>query len=203
MQYAYLDESGNTAPAHPAERFLVVAAVTGAQATFQAVRRHVERLRRRSSKPWPTELKAFHATPKQRVFLLERLAAEHVAVTAVILDKLSARQPPSDPEDWYRLAVVEAALSCAKKHRSLTLIIDKRYTRKSQRERLEEAIRGRLADVSTPVVSICQRDSRADQVLQAVDYVAWCIRRKYEKGEDQYYQIIRDRIDTEVVIRMK
>lgn len=39
--------------------------------------------------------------------------------------------------------------------------------------------------------------ANADPCLQVADYCAWAIQRKYEKGDDRSYVLIKDRISYE------
>jgi hypothetical protein len=68
------------------------------------------------------------------------------------------------------------------------------------RYRLEEAIREGLVDVPQEVVLIWQEDSRTRKALQAVDCVAWAFFQKYEKGQDEFYRAIKERIVVEELI---
>jgi len=82
----------------------------------------------------------------------------------------------------------------------LELCLDKRYTNKVLRHRLEKAIREGIADLHQEVVLIRQEDSISRKELQAVDYVAWAFFQKYERGNDRFYQIIAQKVVVEEVI---
>jgi hypothetical protein len=79
--------------------------------------------------------------------------------------------------------------------------LDKRYTTKRLRYRLEKEIREEIADLHQEVVIIRQEDSIAHKELQAVDYIAWAFFQKYERRDDRFYQIIANRVIVEEVIR--
>ena len=43
-------------------------------------------------------------------------------------------------------------------------------------------------------------DSRSSLELQAVDFVAWNLARKYEEQDQAYYELIKDKIIVEQVV---
>jgi hypothetical protein len=49
----------------------------------------------------------------------------------------------------------------------------------------------------SPNVTIQHRVSHACPELGAVDFVAWAVHRKYETGDEQFYNVIRPKITTE------
>ena len=199
MRYAFLDESGNTAPFQPSECFLVVAVITATPSVARAIALHLKRLKKTIRSGPRDELKASEATPKQRIKLLKAVADEDIAIVAVVLNKEMARNIPEDQEDWYRQMVSMATGHCARHWTPLRLVLHKRYTNIRLRCRLEKEIRDRLGTRQGDV-AIEQLGSRARPELQVVDYVAWAIRRKYAVGEWQYYDIIKSRIIVEDVI---
>ena len=202
MHYAYLDESGDVTPLHASGKFMVVAIVTGDRRASRSIELHLKRLRKKL-KTVGREVKAVLATPKQRCKLLQAIASEDIAIIAIILDKSKAGGRPDDPEEWYRQAVSQAAWHCADHWPQLRLILDKRYTKKALRDRLEQAIRAKLQELTTEQITIEQTDSTTSPGLQVVDYVAWSIRRKYEAADQECYDLIKERIIIEEIIEPK
>lgn len=207
MHYAYLDESGTVTPFVAADRFLVVAVVAADGASARALALHVKRLKKKlgkkAMKASGGELKAHLAAPEQLEKLLRSIAAEEIAIVTVVVDKRLCYRAPEDPEDWYREAVSLVARHCAARWPRLKLILDKRYTKRELRARLDEAIIGGLICLSDSDVAIEHADSKVTPCLQVADYVAWAIRRKYEDGETRYYDLVKDKIVTEESIEAK
>jgi hypothetical protein len=203
LHLAYLDESGTVSLSNT-DRFIVVAVVAANHSSARAIENHIKRLRKtlrkKAMKASGGELKASEAIPRQIENLLRAIAAEDIAIVAVIMNKRDMRRRPDDPEDWYRNVVGVAVRHCVDRWPQLELVLDKRYTKKSLRDRLEEAIRTRIGDVDQADVTIEHADSKATPCLQVTDYVAWAIRRKYEVGEQKYHAMIESRIVDEVVI---
>jgi len=119
----------------------------------------------------------------------------------VIVDKRVILRPPEDPEDIYREAVTKAVVHCVERWPRIEFFLDKRYTKRSLRLELERVIREGVAGLPQEVVLIRQEDSRNRKELQAVDHVAWAIFQKYEAGNDHFYNILKDKIVMEEVIR--
>ena len=203
MRYAYFDESGNTAAFQASESYLAVVVVSAGHEASRALGRHMKRLKKSAKVRGDGELKAVSATPTQTARLLRDIAREDIAIVAVVVDKRAVRQKPDDPEDWYREAVSLAALHCAKRWSDLWLILDKRYTKETLRDRLDQAVRERLGDLACNVLSITQRDSTTVLGLQVADYVARAIRLKHAQGEEAYYDLVKDRIIIEEVVEAK
>jgi hypothetical protein len=207
VHYAYLDESGTVTPFLAADRFLVVGVVAADQAAVRALELHVKRLKKKlSKKAMQTsggELKARLATPEQLEKLLRAVADEDVAIVTAVVDKRMVYREPDDPEDWYRGAVALVARHCAARWPHLKIILDKRYTNQDLRDRLDEAIENKVGCLRDSDVSIEHADSKATPCLQVADYIAWVIRRKYEEGETQYYDLVKGRIICEEIIEAK
>jgi len=198
MHIGFLDEAGDVNP-FSGSRFLVVAVlvVSRPRSIELHVKRAHQRLRR---KPKAGEMKA--STSEEPVIerLLRSLADEEIAIVAAVVDKQGIVRPPRDVEEIYRVAVGQAVRHCVKHWPRITLYLDKRYTNRALRYRLEERIREELVGTPQEIVLIRQEDSRTHKALQAVDYVAWALFQKYERRDDRFYQIIADKIVVEEVV---
>ena len=126
--------------------------------------------------------------------LLQAIAREPIAIVASIVDKRHIVRPPEDPEDIYREAVVQAVRHAVARWPRIDLCLDKRYTVKRLRYRLEKEIRERIAHLHQEMVIIRQEDSIACKELQAVDYIAWTFFQKYERGDTRFYDIVADQV---------
>jgi hypothetical protein len=135
--------------------------------------------------------------------LLQAIAGERIAVIAVIVDKRCIARPPGHPEELYREAVTRAARHAVARWPRIDLCLDKRYTTPRLRYRLEKEIREGIADLHQEVVIIRQVDSIAHKELQAVDYIAWAIFQKYERGDERFYKIIANKVIVEEVIKRR
>jgi hypothetical protein len=135
---------------------------------------------------------------------LRYIAELDVEIVTVVLDKHVASACP-EPEDWYRLACAEAARHCLERYAWLKLAIDRRYTNEMLRDRLGQSIFVRAASTSerttVGLIQIEHLDSTQEKGIQAADAVVWSLGQKYERGDDELYNIIKDKIIVEEVLR--
>jgi len=201
MRYGFLDESGGADP-FSGSHFIVVAVLT--TNVPRPIELHIKRARKSlRRKARPDEMKATVLEGRVIERLLQSIAEEDVEIVAVIVDKRAILRPPDDPEDIYREAVTRAVTYCVERWPRIELFLDKRYTKRSLRHELERVIREGIAGLPQEVVLIRQEDSRNRKELQAVDHIAWAIFQKYEAGDHRFYNIVKDKIVVEEVVRQR
>jgi len=199
--FAFVDESGTVAP-FSGSHFLVIALLATTRA--RPIELHVRRAHKKYGTSLASgEMKADASREEVIERLLQAIAQEQVEIVAVIVDKRGIARPPEDPEDIYREAVAQAIRYAVTRWPRIDVCLDKRYTMKRLRYRLEKEIRERIADLRQEVVIIRQEDSIAQKELQAVDYIAWAFYQKYEWGDERFHQIIANRVVVEAVIRRR
>jgi len=202
MHQGFLDESGGTGSAAEGDNFLIVAVLLASDP--RPVELHVKRARKRlRRKPGSGEMKATHSTTRTISRLLQAIAQEEIESVVVVLDKRQLQEFPQEPEDLYREAVGRAVRHCAERWPRLHVILDKRYTKAELRRKLEQAIKARLTDFASTEVRFEHGDSQKSKGLQAVDYVVWAVRQKYEWENEQFYRIIEPRIVVEEMRKVK
>jgi hypothetical protein len=189
MRVAFVDESGTPTPAGSGSYFVVAALiVTSSRAIELHVRRARRRLHRRAA---ASELKAAPSDPRVVRRMLEAIAGEPCEIYAVVANKEKIH--PGLAEPLYRSAVARTIALAVERHPRLHVYVDKRYTNPRQRTALEQRIREAISYVPDQVVIIEQEDSTSQPGLQAVDFVAWALRRKYE-GDAAWAAIIEQRV---------
>ena len=196
MEIAFVDESGNLALAAEGSRFVVAALVCQQS---RAIELHVRRARRALRRRLvASELKAAQSDPATIRRLLMAIAEETCEIYGVVVDKSDL--PAGESEWWYQQAIAVAVASAVERHPKLHILLDKRYTNPHQRQELEERVRLAIAHVPNQVVLIEQGDSMLHPGLQAVDFVAWALRRQAE-GAGEWAAIIEKRIVSVKIIR--
>jgi hypothetical protein len=195
MYIAYVDESGAPS-AGDGNRYFAVAVLI--LPTPRAIELHVRRARRSLHRRAPSaELKAAQSAPVVISKLLEAIGGEPCEICAVIVDKRGVKDYQT--EIVYQLAVARVIAHATERHPHLHVYLDKRYTNLGQRRALEQRIREAMAHIPNQVVIIEQVDSTSYPGLQAVDFVAWAIRRKHE-GNGAWADLIQDRVVAEELI---
>lgn len=201
LHYAFIDESG-TVGFPGGTHFLVI----GVLVTENP--REVERPIRRALKKYgPSlvsgEVKAADFEEKAVFRLLKEIAEEKVEIAATIVDQRAIQHPPKDREDIYRQSVARTVRRLVGRYPHVQVVLDKRYTRNTMRDKLEDAIRAELEDLPRQRVLIRQENSNDRKELQAVDAIAWAFFQKYEREDDRFYNLISLRIVDEEVISDK
>jgi len=197
MLFAFGDESGTPNPASE-ERFFTVAllVVQNPRHVETLVRRTRRSLRRRAR---TSELKAARSHPRVIRRFLTKLAAIECEIYVTVVDKQGIA--PQHSEAVYRAAVARVVRHCVQRYPQVNLYLDKRYTNRTQRVQLEQAIRKAIAHVPMQIVLIEQSDSWAVPGLQAVDFVAWSFEQKHGLGEGWAAQIISEKVIVEEKVR--
>ncbi|MBL7062967.1 MAG: DUF3800 domain-containing protein [Anaerolineae bacterium] len=202
LHYAFLNESGGVALFVPGERFLVIAVLVARK------RRSLELVIKRALKRFGAslasgEMKAARSSEKTVRWVLASIARQDVEIVAVVVDKQGIVKPPRDPEDLYRKTAGRAIRLCVERWPRLDVTMDRRYTHEHLRHKLEWRIREEVADLKGQAVVIRQMDSVRVKGLQAADFVAWALWQKYQREDDSYYQIVKDRLVIEEIIEAK
>ncbi len=167
----------------------------------RAIELHVKRARQSlGRKVRQNELKATWSEPQVIERLLSSIAQEDIKIVTVVVNKRAIVRPPAESEEIYRTAVARAVRHCLARWPQLHLYLDKRYANSKLRQALEQAVGAALPSGFQQALLIWHEDSRGNLCLQAVDYVAWAIARKYEWGNWQAYDRIADRMAVEEVI---
>ncbi len=189
MFAAFVDESGSPSLADGSPYFAVAVLV---MASSRSIHLHVRRTRRRLHRQTPaSELKAAQSEPHVIRRLLQAIANESCEIYGLVVDKRGILESQAEP--LYRWAIARAIALAAQRHPELHVTVDRRYTKPAQRLELELRIREAIVGIPDQVLIIAQADSTAEPGLQAVDFVAWALRQKYE-GIGEWAGIIEDRI---------
>lgn len=198
LHFAYIDETGNVAIS--CHNHILIVAALGIENS-----RTIARIIRKTQKKYGSSLASGELkAKKESKFLIESLltafAKEPIEVFSVIMDRQIIEHPPKDPEDIYRWAMARLVKKLVKRHPRIEIILDRRYTKEQLRYQLEKAIREAISDLPQEYVMIRQEDSASIKELQAVDFIAWAMFQKYERGDNQFYERIAPVIIEEELI---
>ena len=201
--WGFADETGDVGRAPGSSRYLIVAIVLTRHPV--PLRKAVVKTRKYLGKKLRNvpELKAWHTPKKVTKRLLRYIAELDVEIVAVVLDKQTFPAYP-DPEEWYRLVCAEAVRHCVERHEYLRLTLDRRYTTHKLRSKLDDRIFIQATKASgEPTLHffrIEHGDSVQEKGVQAADAVVWSLGQKYERGDDELYNIVKDKIVVEDVL---
>lgn len=199
--FAFLDESGDYQYRPEASRFLVFASIVVADPTCLAhefARLKYDLLRENHC------LERFHASEdkqfvRDRVFELLQ-AEQNYRIHAVILRKDRAN-PTLRKYGVYTIAykAMLSYLTKTRKPNALHVIVDTAPDRRQQTV-LESTLKNRAAEIIEPLkipYTIDHQNSAAHALLQAADYCAWAIYKKWHEGDMRSYTRISSKIQNE------
>jgi hypothetical protein len=198
LHFAYIDETGDVAPSR--HNHILVVAALGTENS-----RIIARIIRNTQKKYGSslasgELKAKKERESLTENLLIALAKASIEVYSVIIDRQIIEKLPEDPEEIYRWAMARLVAKLVKRYPRIEVVLDRRYTKEHLRYQLEKSIREGISGLPQQYVMIRQEDSIAIKELQAVDFIAWAMYQKYERGESRFYERIAPVIIEEELI---
>jgi hypothetical protein len=176
-----------------------MASVDQPRALELSVRRALKKYGRLNS----GELKASNIEKAATFRMLNEISKQDISIIAVIVDQAAIIQVPGVAEEIYKKAVTIAVHHLVEKFSTVYITLDRRYTKASLRDELEQYIRKGIQNLHQKVVLIRQESSYVQKELQAVDAIAWAFFQKYERGDFRFYEIIAEKVIIEEVIRDK
>lgn len=206
--HLFADEAGNFdfSGGRGASRYFIIASVTCGEPDVGNAMLHLRR-----QLLWEgldVRPEGFHATEdkqavRDRVFAM--LTDHDLRIDATIFEKRNVRPHLIDDEAaFYRLAwflhfkFVGPRIVTATDELMVTAAA---LSTKRRRAVFAEAVHDVVAQVSpTTTFRAVQTSSESEPCLWAADYCAWAIQRKWERGDERSYVLIRDQLESEVVM---
>ena len=205
MAYIFLDESGdlgfNFKKKKTSHYFVVTLLFAKDKNPIEKIVKKIfKKLSPKERRAHGGVLHCFKEHPKTRQQLLASLLEKNISIVAIYMNKKKV---------YTRLQEAKQALY----NYVVNILLDRIYTRKliptnmpielvaAQRETnkfLNQNFKSYLArqtkDSHKADIKVEIRTPHQEKSLQAVDFVAWAIFRKYEHNDEGYYQIIKPRI---------
>ncbi|MFH1402339.1 MAG: DUF3800 domain-containing protein [Patescibacteria group bacterium] len=79
-------------------------------------------------------------------------------------------------------------------NKEIKLVASRRETNKFLNDNFKSYLNRQITDLHNGKITISIKKPFEEKSLQAVDFTCWAIFRKYEYGDDSYYNIIKDKI---------
>lgn len=86
------------------------------------------------------------------------------------------------------------------KNQTLSLFVDRKDTKKNLRDNFISYITEAMHQREHRKFKMTLTASQENKCIQAVDFISWAIFRKYERGDFEYYEIIRNKIIDEKLL---
>lgn len=205
--YIYLDESGDLGFSSKSSKFFVIALLYTNNPKH--IRRILKKVRRRLLRKKYRDLPEFKSSRsddfvKKRI--LEHLSKEDVEISYVILRKSTVysylHQEHNVLYNYLTGFLVERLPQL--KDREIMIVADKCLS-KINREKFNRYLKSKTFSnfykigKLLPKIQIQHKTSLEEPCLQAVDYVANAVYRKYEFNDETYYNIIKPKIREEII----
>lgn len=148
-----------------------------------------------------TEIKFYHSDERTRSYILSQIATTDVEIVVLIVDK-KGRKVADTPEN-YGIVVGVAIAEVLKLHPRLELTVDKKFTNPDQQEnfiRESEKTAIKLTQKGMSLIFNTPADSKRNRQVQLADFVAGAFNSKYNKNDNHYFEIIKEKIKTEKVV---
>lgn len=197
----FLDESGDLGFGERSSRwFVLTIAMTG---DYRRIEKCVKRVHRGLKKKFRKvgELHAYHCSPITRKRVLHLLAeADDLKIFCIVLNKEKVYVDLQNQKNFLYNYTANILLDrmhakgIMKGKEKALIVIDQRETNKFLKRNFEKYLSDNLSEKVGGDFEISIRPSYSEKCLQAVDFVSWAIFRKYEQGDYEYYQIIKDKV---------
>lgn len=201
MAFIFLDESGDLGFKDNSSKWFLftIAMTTEAKALERITKRIWRNLRKKHKKLG--ELHAYHADDITRRRMLKNISeVKNLKILTVILNKQKVYVDLQNQKNY--LYNYTANILLERLHKSgavedndpIHLYVDSRDTKKTLRENFINYLTDSMKKRRDCRFEIKLHASHENKSLQAVDFISWAIFRKYEKGDFEFYEIIKDKI---------
>lgn len=195
-----MDESGDLGFSKKSSKwFMFTLAVTNDKRTLERVIRQVWKPLKKKHKKLG-ELHAYHANDITRTRILQKLStAGDLKILCVVLNKEKVYVDLQNQKNY--LYNYTANILLDRLHQKgvlkdgiIELYIDRKDTKKSLTENFVKYLEDSMKQRNGKKMKISLHTSHQNKSIQAVDFISWAIFRKYESGDYEYYELIKEKI---------
>lgn len=205
MAYIFLDESGDLGfdfKKKGTSDFFVVTFlfVDGSKKIIEKIVKNTHAQLSRKIKRRIGVLHATNEKPVTRQRLLKKLVASDCSIMSIYLNKKKVFTKLQDEKQVLYNYVTNILLDriytkkVVTNNKEIELIASRRETNKFLNENFKDYLNNQVKSNHDGKMKVSIKTPSEEKSLQAVDFVSWAIFRKYEKGEDSYYNIIKNKI---------
>lgn len=201
MAYIFLDESGDLGFKKTSSKwFIFTIAIVSNPRSLEKVVKKVWRSLRKKHK----HLGELHASKEKDVTrrrMLKILSeSEDLSVMCVILNKKKVYVDLQNQKNSLYNFTANILLDRLHNRKIVSssepihLYIDRKDTKKRLRENFIRYLTGSMENRRNGKFKVELHSSYENKALQAVDFISWAVFRKYEKGDYEFYEIIKNKI---------
>lgn len=205
MAYIFLDESGDLGfnfKNKGTSKFFIVTFlfVEGSKNPIEKIVKKTHAELKKKIKRKVGVLHAVNEKPIIRQRLLNRLAKKDYAIMAIYLNKQKVFTKLQDEKQVLYNYVTNILLDriytrkIIPTDKEIQLVASRRETNKFLNENFKNYLNRQIRSNHKGIIKIFIKTPAEEKSLQAVDFISWAVFRKHEKGDDSYYNIIKDKI---------
>lgn len=205
MAYIFLDESGDLGfnfKKKKTSKFFVITLLfcTNKNPLEKIVKKIFHRFSKKELKNHPNVLHAYKETPKTRKAVLEFLATKDISIITIYLNKKKVYTRLQDEKHVLYNYVANILMDrvYVKKlvppNMPIELIASRRETNRFLNDNFKNYLKAQIQNNHRLNIKIEIKSTHQEKSLQIVDMACWAIFRKYEHGDESYYNIIQQKI---------
>jgi hypothetical protein len=202
--YIFMDESGDLGFGKRSSKwFIFTIAIVKDKRSLERVVRKIWKPLKKSHQQLG-ELHAYHATAVTKTRMLQKLSElEDLKVLCIVLNKQKVYVDLQNQKNYLYNYTANILLDRLHKkgvidgEHDIELFIDRKDTKKSLRENFINYLDSAMSERKAGKLSISLHSSNENKSIQAVDFISWAIFRKYERGDFEYYELIKNKIEDE------
>jgi undecaprenyl pyrophosphate synthase len=204
MAYIFLDESGDLGfdPKKKSSKYFVVTFlfVENKGPVEKAIKKVARNLSRRELKKYVGVLHACKEKPKTITKVLSLLSEKDISILSIYLNKKKVYTKLQDEKHVLYNYVSNILLDriLTKKlipiDSQVHLIASRRETNKFLNKNFENYLKKQVKNNHQVDIHIEIKTPSSEKGLQAVDFVCWAIYQKRERGDESYYNLIKQKI---------
>jgi hypothetical protein len=204
MVYIFLDESGDLGFKKSSSKWFIftIAMVDDPRSLERVVKKIWSPLKKKHKKLG--ELHAYRADDITRTRMLQKLnSVDDLKVLCVILNKKKVHIDLQNQKNYLYNYTANILLDrlhsskAVKDEEQIQLFIDRKDTKKRLRENFVRYLTSQMSNRGRKHFTVNLHTSQENKSLQAVDFISWAIFRKYEKGDYEFYELIKSKITDE------
>jgi hypothetical protein len=199
--YIFLDESGDLGFSENSSKwFLFTMAVIDDPRKLEHVIKKIRKTLNKKHKRKHSELHSYHVDTITRKRVLKALVELDISVVTIILNKEKVYIGLKDQKNHLYNYTANILLdrfintNLIDDEHNLILVVDRKYTKKNLQNNFIAYITKAMQKRRKGGFTMSLAASHDEKGLQAVDFISWAIFRKYEQGDYEYYEIIKEKI---------
>ena len=204
MAHIFLDESGDLGFKKSSSKWFIftIAIISDSRSLERVVKKIWRPLKKKHKRLG--ELHAYHADDITRTRMLQKInELDDLKVLCVVLNKekvyIDLRNQKNYLYNYTANVLLDRLHSSGaiKDDEPIHLFIDRKDTKKKLRENFTNYLTSEMVNRGRKHFIVALHTSHDNKSLQAVDFISWAIFRKYEMGDYEFYELIKNRITDE------